>query len=81
MMRPYCYLQGRAMKAIATFLVLTLLSLPAFADRAKCYADGKLIYSHRVKNVTFTGELLVFEEWGTDKIVFAWADCIIKIGG
>lgn len=68
------------MKNIA-LLVSALISIasPAFADSIKCYSNGRLIYSHHVKDVTFTGDWFIFTELSTDKLVIFNGECIAKI--
>ncbi len=66
-------------KLIVFACALFLIIPPVFADSIKCYSNGKLIYSHQVRDVTFTGDLFVFTELGSDKIIVFSGECIAKI--
>lgn len=68
------------MKKLIAVLLL-VLSVPTYADSIKCYSYGKLIYSHRVHDVTYTGDLFVFTEDSSDDLVFFNGNCLAKIQG
>ena len=51
----------------------------AYADDVRCYSHGRLVYHHKASDVRFVDGLMLFTEAKTDKVVFATADCIIKI--
>lgn len=63
------------------FLALILLGVSSFAsaDEVRCYNGGKLIYHHQAGDFRYLDGLMAFTEAGTNKIVFASVDCIVKI--
>lgn len=67
------------MKKLSSALFLLFLSLPVYADTIRCYSGNKLIYSRHVRDITYTGDMLVFQELGSDKFVLAYTNCIAKI--
>jgi hypothetical protein len=68
------------MKKLIAILFI-IFALPAYADSIKCYSHGKLIYSRHVYDVTYTGEVYVFIEEASDKMVIFNGDCVAKIYG
>jgi hypothetical protein len=67
------------MKKLLVIAVLLLVSCQTLADSIKCYSAGKVVYYRNIKDVTFTGDLFVFEELVSGRIVMFSGDCIVKI--
>lgn len=67
------------MKKLLVTALLLLVTLSSHADSIKCYAGGKIIYYRNVSDVTYTGEMFIFKEIGSDRIIFFSGDCIVKL--
>ena len=66
--------------AISLFFFFSLISsINASADSIKCYSGNKLIYSRKASNISYTGELFVFQEDMSEQLVMTNAMCISKI--
>lgn len=59
----------------------SFLANECFADSIKCYSYGKVVYSHRVHDVTYTGDMFVFTEDSTGNLVFFNGNCLAKLEG
>lgn len=66
-------------KLTLLFTLLLSMSISAWADSIRCYDHGRLIYYRNVKDVTFTGDMFIFTELPSDKIVLYTGDCLVKI--
>ncbi len=67
------------MKKTIVFALLLFSTLTAHADSIRCYVGGKTVYYRNVFNVTFTGDLFVFEELPSERIVMINGECVVKI--
>jgi hypothetical protein len=59
--------------------LLVMLCTNVWADSIRCFDHGRVIYYRNIKNVTFTGEMFVFIEDPSDKVVMYTGKCLVKI--
>ncbi|MDD5211385.1 MAG: hypothetical protein PHV62_03155 [Sulfuricurvum sp.] len=64
---------------IISLVLGSFLANECFADSIKCYSHGKLVYSHHVSHVTYTGDVIAFIEDSTGNAVFYNGECVAKI--
>lgn len=60
-------------------IILFIFSSLSFADHIKCYSHGNLIYSHKIRDVTYTGDAFVFTTEPDDTIMVFNGDCLLKL--
>lgn len=65
--------------SLLLFVVIFSIPFMCFADSIKCYQGNKVIYAHHITNVTYTGDMFVFVENGTDRVIFYNGHCLAKI--
>ena len=49
-----------------------------FADTIKCFSGNRTVYYRNVSNITYTGEVFIFEENTSGKTVMYSGECIVK---
>jgi hypothetical protein len=61
------------------FLFLTLVSINSHADSIKCFSGAREVYHHDITNLKYTGEIFIFQESDSEKVVIYSGDCLVKI--
>lgn len=64
---------------ITTLILINLTITPASAAEIKCYNHGRLIYSGHGHRIEYTDDYLVFTEDPSKKLVFVFANCVIRV--
>lgn len=64
-------------RLLLLFIALSL-SKPIHADTIKCYSGDKVIYYRDIRNLTFTGDVFLFQE-KSGRIVMYSGNCIVKL--
>lgn len=60
-------------------IILTLFCLSCHAEEITCFSDnGQVIYKHRIKGIKIVEDFYVFQEYGTEKIVYIQRNCVVK---
>ena len=62
-------------------MLMLLLVWPviSLADKMVCYSNGRVIYSGKVKDITYDDGLFYFKEAKTRKVVFVSGQCVAEI--
>ena len=58
--------------------ILFLIPMITFADTIKCFSGNRTVYYRNVSNITYTGEVFIFEENTSGKTVMYSGECIVK---
>jgi hypothetical protein len=65
-------------------LILFLIAIVGYAmdadaDSIACYTKNKIVYYPHVIDITYTGDIFIFTEQTSGRIILSSAECIAKI--